>query len=45
MDRWEDSSTPALGLLWRSGPVEGVPSKRAEAHSHLQTGGVGKRGG
>jgi hypothetical protein len=26
-------------LLWRSGPEEGVQSKRAGAHSCLQTGG------
>jgi hypothetical protein len=30
MDRWEESSMPAQGLLWRSSPVVGVSSKRAE---------------
>jgi hypothetical protein len=35
MDRRKDKSMPILGLLWRSGPADGVASKRAEAHSHF----------
>jgi hypothetical protein len=43
MDRREDSSMLSQGLLWRSGSVEWVPSKRAGAHNHLQTGGRYRR--
>jgi hypothetical protein len=37
--------TPALDLLWMGSPVEGIPSKRAGAHSCLQTGVIYEVGG
>jgi hypothetical protein len=41
----EMAHMPAQDLLWRSGPMEGVPCKTAGTLSYLETGDIYEVGG